>query len=230
MPKLCISEKGRRRRTEFVFKVGNSVLELTKKYKYLGMIFTEKDDFNLNVENLAKGGGRALGSIITKLRNLKEFVIKTYEKLYSPCVVPILDYQSSVWGYKEYNNINSDQNRNIRYFLGVHRFAPKLAINGDIGWMPTKERRWHNMLRYWNRLNMDDDRICKNVFLWDYYICFNNWSSEVKAFMMKIGLTRHFENKSPCNLADAKISTKFIRKRLASKSVIFCETTNICYI
>ena len=46
----------------------------------------------------------------------------------------------------------------------------------------------------------------KKVFLWDYNVCLNNWSSEVKDIMTKIGLTRHFENKSPCNLADAKVS------------------------
>ena len=156
------------------------------------MFFSEKGDFNLNLTNLAKGGGRALGSIITKLRNLKEFGIKTFEKLHNSCVVPILDYQSSVWGYKDYNDIDAVQNGTIRCFLVVHRFAPKLAINGDVGWLPTKEHRWLNILRYWNRLvNMDESRICKKVFLWDYNI-YNNWSSEVKDIMTKIGLTRKF--------------------------------------
>ena len=121
--------------------------------------------------------------------------------------MPILDYQSSVWGYKDYNDIDAVQNRTIRYFLGVHRFAPKLAINGDVGWLPTKERRWFNILKYWNRLvNMDEVRNCKKGFLWDYYICHDNWSSEVKDIMTKIGLTRNFESLSPCNLADVKVS------------------------
>ena len=76
-----------------MFKVGDNVLEVTEKYKYLGVIFSEKCNFNLNATNLAKGGGRSLGSIIIKLQNLKEFRIKTFKKLYSSCVVPILDYQ-----------------------------------------------------------------------------------------------------------------------------------------
>ena len=208
--------QGRRKRTEFVFKVGDNVLEVTEKYKYLGIVFSEKGDFNLNATNLAKGGGtcRGLGSIITKLRNLKEFGIKTFEKLYNSCVVPILDYQSSVWGYKVYNDIDAVQNRTIRYFLGVHRFTPKLAINGDVGWLPIKERRWLNILRYWNRLvNMDESRICKKFFLWDNNICHNKWSSEVKDIMMKIGLTRNFESISPCNLADVKVSLQNLYAR-----------------
>ena len=197
-----------------MFKVGDNVLELTEKYKYLGVIFSEKSDFNLNATNLAKCGGRALGSIITKLRNVKEFGINTYEKLYNSCVVPILDYQSSVWGFKAYNDIDSIQNRSIRYFLGVHRFAPKLAINGDMGWMPSTERRWYNMIRYWNRLvNMDDNRICKKVFVWAYTICHNNWSSEVKEIMSKLGITRHFESRSPWNLNDVKVSLQDLHAR-----------------
>ena len=212
--KVVHFRRGRRQRTEFVFKVGDNILEVTEKYKYLGVIFSEKGDFSLNATNLAKGGGRALGSIITKLRNLKEFGINTYEKLYHSCVVPILDYQSSVWGYKDYSDIDSVQNRSIRYFLGVHRFAPKLAINGDVGWMPSTERRWYNMLRYWNRLvNMDDSRICKKVFLWDYNICHNNWSSEVRDIMTKIGIIRQFQSRSSCNLTDVKVSLQDLYAR-----------------
>jgi hypothetical protein len=39
-------------------------------------------------------GGRALGAIISKIDSLKEFGNKIYGKLYSACVVPILDYCS----------------------------------------------------------------------------------------------------------------------------------------
>ena len=80
--KVVHFRNGRRERTEFQFKIGRNILELTEKYKYIGVIFTEKNDFTLNAENLARGGGRALGSVITKLRSLKDFGIKTYEKLF----------------------------------------------------------------------------------------------------------------------------------------------------
>ena len=54
----------RRKRSEFQFHIGDNILELIEKYKYLGAMFTEKNDFTLNAENLARGGGRALGSVI----------------------------------------------------------------------------------------------------------------------------------------------------------------------
>ena len=66
--------------------------------------------------------------------NIKDFGFKTFEKLYESCAIPILDYGASVWGFKSYSEIGSVQNRGaIRYFLGVYRFTPSLAIIGDIG-------------------------------------------------------------------------------------------------
>ena len=89
----------RRKRSELQFQIGDNTLELTEKYKYLGVIFTEKNDVTLNAENLTRNGGRALGYVISKLQTLKEFGIKTYEKFFNACVVPILDYHSSVMGF-----------------------------------------------------------------------------------------------------------------------------------
>lgn len=33
----------------------------------------------------------------------------------------------------------SVQNSSIGYFLGAHKYAPKLAMQGDMGWEPCKE-------------------------------------------------------------------------------------------
>ena len=63
---------------------------------------------------------------------MKDFGFSTFEKLYESCDIPVLDYGASVWDYKAYTEIDSVQNRAIRYFLGVHRFTPSLAINGDV--------------------------------------------------------------------------------------------------
>ena len=126
-----------------------------------------------------------------------------------------------MWGYKDYSTIESVQNRSLRYFLGVHRFAPKLAINGDVGWLPAKERRWCNMLRYWNKLiHMDNSRICKKVFLWDYSICTNNWCAEVKEIMNKLGLTRNFDNLEACDIDTGKLLLHDMYARDWSRKIV----------
>ena len=145
---------------------------------------------------------------------------KLHIRPHKVCVVPILAYHSSVWGYKDYNAIESVQNRSLRYSLGVHRFAPNLAFSGDVGWLPAKERRWCNMLRYWYKLiNMDNSRICKNVFVWDHSICTNNWCAEVKEIMNKLGFTRNFDNVEACDIDTGKLLLHDMYARDCSRKI-----------
>jgi hypothetical protein len=202
----CIHfRRGNARRSDFVFKIGNNLLETVDHYKYLGVIFQEKCDFTLNCESLSKAAGRALGSVVNKIHQLKDFGFRAFEKLFNSCVVPILDYGSSTWGYKRYQTVENVQNRAMRYFLGVHRFAPLLALYGDTGWIPCTYRRWSNILHFWNRMiAMDDNRLTKKVFLNDNTLCSNNWSSDVKTIMDYLGLSHHFTTKTQVNLTSAK--------------------------
>ena len=114
-------------------------------------------------------------------------------------------YASSVWGFKNFQAIDNIQNRAIRYFLGVHRFTPILALHGEVGWLPSKIRRWTNMIRYWNRLlQFDDDRITKLSFEMDFSRCHNNWCSELKDVLHKIGMEDFFHSKSIIDLQEAQ--------------------------
>ena len=188
--------RSKQRRSNFEFKIGSNSLETVDRYKYLGVIFHDKLDFTYHADALAKRAGRALEFIIGKIHCLKEFDFKSFYKLYNSCVTPILDYSASTWGFKQYTPIDCVQNRAMRYFLGVHRFAPTLAMTGDTGWIPSMYRRWTSMLRFWNRiLNVDNDRLLRRVFETDYRLCNNNWCSEIKTIMSRLELDEYFENK-----------------------------------
>ena len=157
--------KGKSRR-KYLFKVKGYVLEYTDTYKYLGIFIMH---FSYTADTLAKAGSRALGSVIQKIHSKKDIGFKTYKKLYESCVIPVIDYCSSSWGFKEYKKSESIQNRCFRYLLGVHKFTPLLCISGDIGVISCRHRHWVNMLRLWNRiLKMADNRLPKTIFNYDY--------------------------------------------------------------
>ena len=197
--------KGRTAQTEHTFTIGENILLNVETYKYLGVTFHYKGDFNINSIILSKGAGRALGMIISRIHHLKDIGLKTFEKLYESGVVPILDYCSGVWGYRRYQAIDNIQHRAIRYFLGVHRFAPLLAIHGDIGWIPSIYRRWISLIRYWNRLvKFDENRLTKVIFNRDYRLCRNNWCSELKDVLNKLDLITFYDNKTTINMKTVK--------------------------
>ena len=167
------------------------------------MLYSRKKlDFTKTADALATGGGRALGGLISKLHGLKDFGFKTFEKLYYSCVVPVTDYGSAVWGYKNYAQLDYIQNKAIRYFLGVHRFTPILALVGDSGWLPSQYRRWLTILRLWNRLIlMDGSRLTKRVFNFDFESEQTNWCKDVRDILDKLDLMEYYENKTCINMS-----------------------------
>ena len=48
---------------------------------------------------------------------------------------------------------------------------------------------------------MDDNRICKHLFLWDHSLAYNNWSYYMKDIFERINCTVFDERKS-CNISD----------------------------
>ena len=66
-------------------------IEITKCYKYLGVIVDEHIEFKECVKVLADSSGRALGAIVSKIKQLKDIGYNTLSKLYNTGVVPIMD-------------------------------------------------------------------------------------------------------------------------------------------
>ena len=69
-----------------------------------------------------------------------------YDKIYTACVTQILDYGANVSGMHPWNEIESVQMKAYRVFLGVHKFAPHAAMEGDTGWTPCKTR--HKLISF----------------------------------------------------------------------------------
>ena len=69
------------------------------------------------------------------------------ESLYKPCarkivLTSVIDYSAAVWGTKFISSISAVQYRACRFFLGLGRYAPNAAVNGDMGWPAPEHRQW----------------------------------------------------------------------------------------
>ena len=154
-------------RCDCVFKLGDSVLEVVDRYKYLGLILSEHLDYNIMVNMVAGSANRALGLLIAKCKVNGGMPYDCFTKLYDALVLSIITYGSAIWGFKEYNCINNVHNRACRYFLGVGKYTPNAAVHGDMGWKLPIQRQWFTVCRQWCRfVNMDASRINKIIFLW----------------------------------------------------------------
>ena len=85
----------------------------------------------------------------------------------------------------------------MRYYLGVHKFAPIAGMVGDFGWMSPRFIRYKCILNYWNQmLSMDDMRLTKHVFKYDYQNSNvnKNWCSDVNQISKLLNMDHVFNN------------------------------------
>jgi hypothetical protein len=198
--------------TQFEFKCGNTHLSIAHSYKYLGCILDQYMDFTVTANTLAGAASRALGAIISKCYRAGGITYSVYKKMYDSCVVPILDYCAGVWGFRVYDKINAVQNRCIRSFLGVHKYASNAAINGDVAWTPPVVRRKICMLKLWSRIiSMGDTRLTKKVLIWDYYTRrANTWCSNIRNIFQETDQMHIYDTMSVCNEANIVIATDIL--------------------
>ena len=112
------------KQSEYVFKLGEHVLNKVSNYRYLGCTLNEHCDFLVTGNSLAEGASRALGKLLAKFYQNRGLGYDTYTKLYKACVTSIMDYCSGVWGYTQSKELDNIHFRAARCFLGVNKYAP----------------------------------------------------------------------------------------------------------
>jgi hypothetical protein len=88
-------------------------------------------------------------------------------------------------------------------FLGVHCYAPVLALNGDCGWKNSIVRRKTKAVRFWNRLQLlDNNRLTKKIFLFEKHNELG-WAAQMKEIFEDVGLLHAYENNETVNISNA---------------------------
>ena len=175
-------------------------------YKYLGIYLDELLDYNKCVNVLSDSASRALSGIIAKVQNLKDCGYNTYTKLFDTGVLPILNYGSEVWGYGDFSKCDIVMNRAMRFFLGVHRFAPTAGVQGEMGWMSLKYRRYLQMIKFWNRLiQMDSSRLTKRIFVWCNMHTRHSWGADIKKIAQNLELSCIYNSRDIFNEQEVKV-------------------------
>ena len=124
-----------RPRRNYKFHIGNAPVGYTDSYKYLGYILHEHLIESKNVETLTAAASRSFGRTHSIFKSVGNLGIHTYETLYESYIDPILNYASGVWGFSDFTPPKVLHNRIMRFYLGVHKFAPVTATKLEMDWL-----------------------------------------------------------------------------------------------
>ena len=140
---------------------------------------------------VSQSASRALGLLIAKDKAFGGVPFQCIQKCYKSLVQSVFNYSSELSGTRSSSWVNAVQNRACRYYLGLGKYAPNQAINGEIGWKCPEHLQWLAVTRRWCRmLHIDDGRLAKQVFA-AYLTCANSackkWFFRVLEFYSEIG-------------------------------------------
>ena len=206
-------------RTEFSFKCGELNLETVDKYTYLGLVLKEHLDYQTMAKHVAAAANRALGLLIAKHKAFGGFPFRTFSKLYDSTVWSTINYGAAIWGDRTFTCINSVQNKASRFFMGVGRYTPNSAVNGDTGWIPADIRQWRTVINQYYRLkNMDNIRVNHRIYKWADNISLNsrqckNWNFRIRQQFNKNGLNDIYDNDTVSkNVMIERLQEQLLRK------------------
>ena len=84
------------------------------------------------------------------------------------------------------------RNEYYGFFLRVYKFAPLPTVRLEMDWLECRERRWIEMLRLFNRINiMDASRLPKLVLVWVTSLELNSWFFEIQQIAASLNLNIH---------------------------------------
>lgn len=91
-------------KSKFKFRIGNEGLQYVNQYQYLDVIFHEKIDLKTTADVLCKSGGRALGTMISKIHKKMLHLIPIKTILFIFHVIPIFGYCPGDREFKTYHS------------------------------------------------------------------------------------------------------------------------------
>ena len=139
------------------------------------------------VKMIAQSASRALGLLIAKDKALGGMPYQCFSKCYNAIAQSTLNYGVPIYGTSALSCIDAAQNRACRYFLGLGKYAPNSAINGDMGWPAPQQRQWIGVIRHWCKLtNMNNTLLTKIIFTACSQMASKTWFYRVGQLFLSI--------------------------------------------
>ena len=184
--------------------LGNNVLEVVKKYTYLGMEVSHEGVGGERQRKINEGKTRSAAGMIL---NGGSRVINRYEvgrSLWKGMAVPYCLYGSELITFteKDLHHFEKVQDMMGRWALGAPKCTGLEAIRGDMGWSSFRERITKGKLTFIKRVEGLEDRWAKKVMMKNRPG--SMWRKEIKRWKRKENLEADWD----------RLKVKDIKKRI----------------
>ena len=147
------------------FKIGSTIIDTVREYKYLGFLVTPSGEINSGLKDLRSRANRAIAQLREKLgEGFRLFRLYIFNSL----IKPIILYMSDFWGCLKLpsdNPIDKVQNSFLKQLLGVQTQTATVGILLETGNVPLTLHAKKACIKNWDRITIKNNsnnlvRIC----------------------------------------------------------------------
>ena len=215
--KIMIFRKGGRLPHNLQFYYGDTVLEITNRYTYLGIVFTTGGSFSEAQSTLS---GQAQKAIFVLNKYINKFVSVSPSHvldLFDKLISPVLCYASEVWGFAKANNIERTHLQFCKRLLSVKQCTQNDFVYGELGRCSLQNRRYFSIIKYWLKIihcqNTKYVKIVYDMLVNDFNTRPNkvSWVKLLHDLLGELGFLKAWIEQ---NVGDERIFLSLVKQRL----------------
>ena len=142
---------GARKTDSFKFTLGNIDIEITDRYKYLGIFFSQSRSFLNARKHIAEQAKKAMHLLFCRINNL-HLPIDLQLKLFDQTVMPILTYGSEIFGFENLDLLEKIHTDFLKKITKCRRSTPSYILYAELGRFPIEIIIKSRIIGYWNRI------------------------------------------------------------------------------
>ncbi|MEW8548622.1 MAG: reverse transcriptase family protein [Candidatus Thiodiazotropha sp.] len=202
---------GARNTSSFHFTIGDEVVEITDKYKYLGVYFSQSRSFLNARKHIVEQSRKAMYLLFCRINNL-DLPVDLQLKLFDHTVLPILTYACEIWGFENLDILEKIHTEFLRKITKCRKSTPLYMLYAELGRYPLNITIKTRMIGFWNRLLLG-----KQFKL--AYIMYQTlkttderfkWISHIKQILTDVGRYDIWINQNALNSYNIKYTVKRI--------------------
>ena len=180
---------GSKQINDFQFKLGDENVEITDRYKYLGVYFSQSRSFLNARKHIAEQAKKAMFLLYFRINNLN-LPIDLQLKLFDHTVLPILTYGCEIWSFENTEILERVHTEFLRRIIKSRKSTPLYSLYAELGRYPLDITMKTRTIGFWNKLILGKD-IKISRMLYDSLRIINKsgfkWFEYVKTILRSVG-------------------------------------------
>ena len=180
---------GARRTNSYSFHLGDNVIEITDKYKYLGIYFSQSRSFLNARKHIVEQAKKAMHLLYCRTNNLN-LPVDLQLKLFDHTVLPILTYACEIFSFENLDMLEKVHTDFLRKISKSKRSTPLYMLYAELGRYPLEIIIKTRTIGFWTRILLGK----QSKLSYSMYQVLNTgditrfkWTSNVKQILCNTG-------------------------------------------